>query len=54
MYIHVFVYLFICKHVIIRDTVFKSGSRELTNYGVAITNADVRLIPYTHISDNKE
>lgn len=26
---------------IYRDTVFKSGSRELTNYGVAITNADI-------------
>ena len=45
MYIHMFVYVFICKHVFIRDTVFESGSRELTNYGVAITNADVRLIP---------
>ena len=27
------------------DTVFESGGCELTNYGVVITKADVRLIP---------
>ena len=32
-------------YVFIRDTVFESGGHELTNYGVAITKADVRLIP---------